>query len=132
MKQKVGQRLEYATEGEGTVCIKHAKLPQHAATEAEHRRKLEEVRNFYTHLQCKDANDEQQQQQQQEEEGITWLELFVLYHRHGGNLNDDKDVLGNNNTLQKDVAAFKKLSRNVFNLTCPLEHEWIMKPSNAR
>ena len=84
--------------------------------------------DFYTHLRWKGVAYEQQQ----EAAGITWLELFLLYHRHGGNLNDDKDVLGNKNTLQKDVAAFKKLSLNVFNMTCPPEDERIMKPSYAR
>ena len=47
-------------------------------------------------------------------------------------MNDAEDVLGNKDTLQKDIAAFKKLSRTVFNPTCPPEHEWVMKPSSTR
>ena len=67
-----------------------------------------------------------------EAEGVTWLELFILFHRHGGNLNDDADTLANKNTLQRDLAAFKKMTRDVFNYTCPPEDEWVIKPSNAR
>ena len=70
--------------------------------------------------------------QQQSEEGNTWLELFIVFHRHGGSMDDGKDVLGNKNTLQKEVAAFKKISRKVFMLTCPADKEWIIKPSNTR
>ena len=47
-------------------------------------------------------------------------------------MHGEKDILGNKNTMQTDIAALKKISRTVFSLTCPLEHEWIIKPSYAR
>ena len=44
----------------------------------------------------------------------------------------DQDPLANKNTLQKEVAAFKKTSRKVFMLACPAENEWAIKPSTTR
>ena len=44
----------------------------------------------------------------------------------------DQDPLANKNTLQKEVAAFKKTSRTVFTLACPGEKEWTIKPSATR
>ena len=60
------------------------------------------------------------------------MELFILFHRHQGSMNRSEDALANKNTLQKEVAAFKKLSRRVFSLTCPAEKEWMIKPSTTR
>ena len=47
-KQQVAKRLEYAKEEESIDRISFAQLPQHAAMEEEQRRRLEEVRNFFT------------------------------------------------------------------------------------
>ena len=60
-KQQVAKRLEYADEEGRNERICFAQLPQHAAVDEDQRRSLEEVRNFFTHLQWKVVPDEQQQ-----------------------------------------------------------------------
>ena len=128
-KQKVAKKLEFAEAEAPNERISFAQLPKHIDVENEdQRRGLGEVRNLYTHLMWKDVPEEQQQ----DAEGATWLELFILFHRHQGSMDYSEDALANKNSLQKEVAAFKKLSRKVFMLACPADKEWIIKPSTTR
>ena len=130
-RRQVGKRLEYVEDDAKKDCkrIEIAQLKRSLKEEDEKiNKKTEEIRNFYTHLQWKRIPEEEQR----EAEGITWLELFILFHRHGGSLDDKEDVLGNKNSLQKDVADFKRISRKVFLTACPIEDEWVLKPSTTR
>ena len=128
LKLKVAKRLEYAKDSDESLLIRFTKLPQHLAKESERRRKLAEVRNFLTHIHWKACEGEEQK----DAEGITWIELFILFNRRGGRMQEEADTLRNKNMLQKDMAEFKRHARDVFCHTCPPEHEWRIKPSYTR
>jgi hypothetical protein len=85
------------------------------------------VRNF--------LNKVEWSEEQLPEGGITWLELYVWYTMHNGELegiDDKKDKLRNRNSLHNEMAAFKKVVRRLVLQSVPEKEEWHFETSYAR
>ena len=60
--------------------------------------------------------------------GVTWLELHMLYIRHGGNKDEDekneKDPLRRPDQMKKQLAEFKHLMRKIARHAVSEEDDW--------
>ena len=68
--------------------------------------------------------------------GIIWLELYLLYARHGDNEDEEeerrKDHLLKPQQMRRQLAEFKHLMRKIAKHAVSESDEWHMQTDNAR
>ena len=68
--------------------------------------------------------------------GITWLELYLLYARHGGKEHGEeerrKNPLRKPQQMRRQLAEFKHLMRKIAKHAISESDEWHMQTDNAR
>ena len=110
----IPRRLQYAREDTATVKLSMRKLRRQECESDSEWKRAEGVLNFISHTRW--AKDPA------EDGGITWLELYVWYKMHSKV--EAEAPLDAKNTLQKEIAEFKKHARKIAALCVREQDEW--------
>ena len=85
---------------------------------------MQKVRKFLTHTRWQEQKDPEGRA------GITWIELYAWYNLHAAKEERQKgtEILKAKPSLQKELAAFKSITRKMATQCIDECDEWILQP----